>query len=423
MAAKRRGLDAYRSKRKAGRTPEPFGSSSGGKGGQGAKGGKGGKAGSSSIFVVQLHQARRRHYDFRLQIGDVLVSWAVPKGPSMDPGQKRIAIHVEDHPLDYADFEGIIPADNYGAGPVIVWDRGRVEFIEGDKHGLEHGKLLFELYGYKLRGRFTLVQTKKNREPTSEWLLIKKSDGFANADALLSDASIDSGLVVEELEGIEERIEERRAILESEGLRRHRLNEKNIKPMLCEPIESAFSDSEWFFELKYDGYRLIAGRDEDSTFLRYRRGPDATKLYPEVARALSRLPVSRCVLDGEIVIFDESGRSDFGRLQRRASLSGRRDIENAMRNLPATYVVFDVLELEGFDPCGAARSSPKNSYPPRDRSSTVNISRRGGKTSLPRSSDWTLRGSWPSEPIPRMSAAAVLIGASCGGPLRMTLWW
>jgi bifunctional non-homologous end joining protein LigD len=337
MAAKRRGLDSYRSKRRAGRTTEPFGST------------VTSIAGNRGIFVVQLHQARRRHYDFRLELDGVLVSWAVPRGPSLDPAAKRIAIHVEDHPLDYADFEGIIPDDNYGAGPVIVWDRGYFTLIEGEGHGLEHGKLLFDLHGYKLHGRWTLVQTRKSREPTNEWLLIKKQDDAADPAAELSDASIDSGLHVEELTSLQSAIDERIEELHALGALARRIDASRIKPMLCQPIEEAFSDDGWIFELKYDGYRLISSVEDGEPFLRYRRGPDATELYPEIARSLQRLPVRRCVLDGEVVVFDEAGRSDFGKLQKRALLGRKSDVQRAMRILPATYVVFDLLELEGYD--------------------------------------------------------------------------
>jgi len=175
-------LEAYRRKRKADSTPEPFG----------------GKAAAGSRFVVQLHAARARHYDFRLEHGGVLVSWAVPKGPSPDPADKRLAVHVEDHPVDYIDFEGTIPEGNYGAGSVIVWDRGRWEPVLDFDEGLEKGKLLFDLYGYKLRGRYTLVKTKRSPK---DWLLIKERDGYVREGeaAALPEDSVLSGRTVEEI--------------------------------------------------------------------------------------------------------------------------------------------------------------------------------------------------------------------------------
>ena len=170
-------LKEYRAKRDADRTPEPFGR-------QVTTDRDNRRASSSGIFVVQLHAARHRHYDFRLELDGVLVSWAVPKGPSLDPAEKRMAIHVESHPLEYATFEGVIPEGNYGAGAVIVWDTGVWVAIEEPKSGLESGKLLFDLRGYKLRGRWTLVRTKKSGEkkPSKQWLLIKKPDEFADPD-------------------------------------------------------------------------------------------------------------------------------------------------------------------------------------------------------------------------------------------------
>src|SRR5881296_127284 len=159
-----RKLRAYRAKRDADRTPEPFGAE---------------RADRPGLFVVQQHAARRLHYDLRLEWRGVLLSWAVPKGPSLDPAEKRLAVHVEDHPVEYAEFEGIIPQGNYGAGAVIVWDKGLLIPLDEPEEGMEKGKLLFELRGYKLRGVWTLVRTKRpagSRGPLKDWLLIKKPD-------------------------------------------------------------------------------------------------------------------------------------------------------------------------------------------------------------------------------------------------------
>ena len=173
-------LETYRAKRKASQTPEPFG----------------GVRMGGQRFVVQQHAARRRHYDFRLELDGVLKSWAVPKGPSPNPADKRLAVHVEDHPLEYANFEGLIPSGNYGAGAVIVWDRGRWVPLNDPAEGLKVGKLLFELRGYKLRGRWTLVKTRRG---ANEWLLIKERDVYADqrstddypADSILSGQTVD----------------------------------------------------------------------------------------------------------------------------------------------------------------------------------------------------------------------------------------
>src|SRR5687768_10084549 len=175
-------LDTYRAKRSAERTPEPFGS--------------GGEAGGRT-YVMQKHAARRLHYDFRLEWSGVLLSWAVPNGPSRNPADKQLAVHVEDHPIEYAEFEGIIPKDNYGAGAVIVWDRGRFSFLEDPDAGLEKGKLLFELRGQKLRGRWTLVKIKKAEK---EWLLIKERDGFTSENGRdYPEDSVISGLTLDQL--------------------------------------------------------------------------------------------------------------------------------------------------------------------------------------------------------------------------------
>src|SRR5262245_36958214 len=175
-------LAEYRRKRSAESTPEPFSAV---------------RRLRPGLFVVHKHAARQLHYDLRLEMGGVLQSWAVPKGPSLDPQTKRLAMKVEEHPLEYADFEGIIPKDNYGAGPSIVWDRGRWVPDGDPDHGLEKGKLLFDLYGHKLKGRWTLFKTKGGEK---HWLLMKKPDAYATTDGdALSEASVLSNLTVEDL--------------------------------------------------------------------------------------------------------------------------------------------------------------------------------------------------------------------------------
>ena len=331
-------LAAYRAKRRAGATPEPFGSG----------------VDRPGMFVVQQHAARRRHYDLRLEIGGVLVSWAVPRGPSLDPAEKRLAVHTEDHPLEYGDFEGVIPADNYGAGAVIVWDRGRCVHEIEPARGLAEGKLLFELQGYKLRGLWTLVKT--SRDP-KEWLLIKKPDGAAgDLDAeQLPATSVFSGLTVEELSGGGDRAAELRELLESLGARRRPLRADRVKLALARLERQPFSRPGWLFELKYDGYRLLAGKQpaagghQADVALLYRSGLDATPLYPEIARTLRALPYDRLVLDGEAVVLDSAARPDFQRLQQRARLRPRPDIERATIEHPVVLYAFDLLGFEDFD--------------------------------------------------------------------------
>lgn len=334
-------LRAYRDKRHLDATPEPAG---------------GGGLDRPGLFVVQQHAARNLHFDLRLEIGGVLASWAVPKGPSRDPGEKRLAVATEDHPLEYADFEGVIPEGNYGAGSMIVWDRGRAVHHMDPEEGLETGKLLFELHGYKLHGLWTLVQTKKRGKKTKEWLWIKKPDGFASTAEGddggddFAPESVLSGLTVEELaagSGKAERLREELAELEAPE--RPVVLDK-VRPMLAQSRDEPFSRPGWLFELKYDGYRILAGKDADGQMrLRTRNGKDATQSFPEIARTLHSLPFSELVLDGEMTVLDEEGRPDFSRLQRRALRTHTRQIERATLDLPAAYFVFDLLSLEGFD--------------------------------------------------------------------------
>jgi bifunctional non-homologous end joining protein LigD len=332
-------LGAYRRKRSASATPEPFGR-------EGTE--------RPGLFVVQKHAATRTHYDLRLEIGGVLVSWAVPKGPSLDPTDKRLAVATEDHPLEYAEFEGIIPPDNYGAGAVIIWDRGRARHELDPEQGLAAGKLLFELYGYKLRGLFTLVRTQRNPK---EWLLIKKPDSSATGEvvATLGDESVLSGLTIEELRDGSNRAAEIRRELSELGARRRSLRPEEVKVMLAKLQHEPFTRQGWLFELKYDGYRVVAGRSQPVKGARpearlfYRSGREATSVLPDLARAVAALPFDSLVLDGEVVVLDEGGRPSFHRLQKRALLTRRRDIERSAVGLPAVYFAFDLLGVEGYD--------------------------------------------------------------------------
>ncbi len=193
-------LAAYRAKRSTDRTPEPFGGAV--------------RPVPGNLFVVHKHAARNLHFDLRLEMDGVLRSWAVPKGPSYDMNDKRLAVKVEDHPLEYGDFEGVIPAGNYGAGGVIVWDRGEWVALEDWREGLEKGKLLFELKGYKLHGKWTLVKIKKSEK---DWLLIKERDAYVNSPGdVFNEESVLSGLTVEEIKAGDSPAAQLRKILESE---------------------------------------------------------------------------------------------------------------------------------------------------------------------------------------------------------------
>ncbi|HEX9887171.1 MAG TPA: DNA ligase D [Longimicrobiales bacterium] len=343
-------LDRYRAKRAAGRTPEPFG-------GEGDAPGAGGRVASTGhLYVFHKHHARNLHWDLRLELDGALESWAVPKGPSPDPADKRLAMHVEPHPLDYAEFEGVIPEGEYGAGPSIVWDKGVWIPIEDPHEGLEKGKLLFELRGYKVRGLWTLVHTPKAGE--KHWLLIKERDAFVQKGAgtdVYPDDSIYSGLEVDELPRAAEHAEELAARARDSGARAASggkpLGARDVEVMKATAREAAFTDEGWVFELKYDGYRLVAGlaRAGGEASLISRNGNDLTATFPEIDRAIRGLPFADLVLDGEVVVHDARGLPSFGRLQRRGRLQNRRDIARATLELPAVYYAFDLLGMEGLD--------------------------------------------------------------------------
>jgi bifunctional non-homologous end joining protein LigD len=327
------GLTAYRAKRSPDRTPEPFGT---------------GREAGGSMFVVQKHAARRTHFDLRLEWGGVLHSWAVPKGPAADPVEKRLAVEVEPHPLEYGDFEGMIPEGNYGAGAVIVWDRGVWIPTEDPEEAFESGKLLFDLKGYKLRGRWTLVRTTRNPK---EWLLIKERDPYASTggDDRYPEDSIFSGRTVEQLKEQTDPSAPILARLEALDVPRNGPRAGDVQLMLAEPREEVFTKPGWVFELKYDGYRLIAARENGRGMLISRAGNDLTDVFPEVARAVAALPYEHLVLDGEVVVHDDAGLPSFHRLQKRAKLQRRPDIARAGVDLPATLYVFDLLAFDDYD--------------------------------------------------------------------------
>jgi len=323
-------LATYRGKREAGKTHEPFGAG----------------PPRPRLFVVQKHDASHLHYDLRLEMEGVLQSWAVPKGPSLDPETKRLAMLVEQHPMEYADFEGIIPAGEYGAGAVVLWDRGRWEPIgHTPEDGLRDGKLLFDLHGHKLQGRWTLFRLKKAKE----WLMVKKPDAYADAEKELDERSILSGLTVQELKAgvnpaahVRKKLARAKAPKGGPGIREAELMLAQVEP---EP----FTRKDWLFELKYDGFRLLGAREGGKPLLRYRRGSDATAVFPEVAAAIEKLPYESFLIDGEVVVPDEAGHPSFSRLQQRVHLSRPRDIARATVERPAMLYAFDLLTLEGYD--------------------------------------------------------------------------
>jgi len=335
MAAKGKAdpLSVYRAKRSLERTPEP-----------GARPAvPGPKAGG--LFIVHMHAATRLHWDLRLEMEGVLRSWAVPKGPSANPADKRLAVHVEDHPMEYGDFEGIIPEGNYGAGEVIVWDRGVWVPLEDPLAGLEKGKLLFELKGYKLKGKWTLVKLKKG---VKEWLFIKERDGYVSTDAY-SDESVLSGMTVEELRAAKDRAGPLKRELKKLGAPERAVRVADTELMLAETREEAFSKPGWLFELKLDGYRVRAAREDGEAMLVSRKGHEMTAAFPEIARAVAALPYEGLILDGELVVPDDAGRPSFAQLQARAKLSRLPEIKRAAVETPAMFYVFDLLAFDGYD--------------------------------------------------------------------------
>lgn len=329
-------LAEYRAKRSPSETSEPFGS--------------GASDGEKRLFVVQKHRATALHWDLRMEMNGVLVSWAVPKGPSPNQADKRLAVHVEDHPLEYASFEGVIPKGNYGAGAMIVWDRGTWTPVEDPDAGMENGKLLFDLRGYKLRGRWTLVRTKAGGG--KHWLLIKERDAYQDPQGGTEDYpddSILSGLTVEELgAGGDFGAALRKRCAES-GAAEAPVRAATVQVMTAESSDEPFSRPGWIFEIKYDGYRLLAESSGGAAALVSRNGNDLTTTFPEVARALRGLPYRSLVMDGEVVVDDKGGIPRFALIQKRGRIERRDAAERAALRLPATYWAFDLLAFEGLD--------------------------------------------------------------------------
>jgi len=325
-------LAPYRAKRSADRTPEPSGT-------VGAEAGR--------RFIVHQHAATRLHFDLRLELEGVLKSWAVPRGPSADPTDKRLAVHVEDHPIEYGDFEGIIPEGNYGAGAVIVWDRGRWVALEDPVEGLKKGKLLFELRGYKLHGVWTLVKIKKS---VKDWLLIKERDAYVSKDGgAYPPGSVLSGLTVEELRDGNKKAAQLVAELKKLKAPLRAVPAEDVAPMLAETREEPFSRAGWVFEVKLDGYRMRAVKENGQARLISRNGNDYSAAFPELIRPIAALPYTSVLMDGELVILDDAGRPSFQRLQNRARIGRAPDIRHAAVETPGTIYLFDLMALEGFD--------------------------------------------------------------------------
>jgi bifunctional non-homologous end joining protein LigD len=334
-------LTTYRKKRHFDTTPEPRGST------------RKGKSDKGDAFVIQKHDARRLHYDLRLEMDGVLKSWAVTKGPSLVPGEKRLAVHVEDHPLEYGDFEGTIPKGEYGGGTVIVWDRGRWSPIGDVKKGYAKGHLDFELHGEKLKGRWHLVRmAKRPRDKKENWLLIKGDDEFArteDAPDILKERpeSVKTGRVVEDVEGEAPGWSSKSGRIESPAGPKlpKRAKKANfpgfIEPALATLRPSPPTGAKWIHEIKFDGYRLQAQVRSGKVRLLTRSGLDWTdKFGKEIAAALADMPVTEAIVDGEVVVEGAGQASDFSALQ--ADLSDARSDR-------LVFYGFDLLYLDGHD--------------------------------------------------------------------------
>jgi bifunctional non-homologous end joining protein LigD len=341
-------LEDYRDKRDPRRTNEPFGAERINRSRETWRG----------DFVVHQHGARRMHFDLRLEMAGTLTSFAVPKGPSLDPADKRLAVQTEDHPLEYLDFEDVIPEGNYGAGPMIVWDIGRVQYLEqAAEVGEQKGKLDFLLLGHKLQGRFALVLTGKGKPDERgqrQWLLLKKPDLHARpgpGEALLEQQphSVLSGLTLEQLgqrTDIAEALEQQARAL---GAPLGNVPASELVPMLCSTRGGELRQKGRIYELKLDGVRIVTQKQSDSVSLRYRSLRPAATNYPEVVRAVRALAPARLVLDGEIVAFNDQGRPSFQRLAPRIHARQAADIAQARSNVPVQYIVFDLLQLGPYD--------------------------------------------------------------------------
>jgi bifunctional non-homologous end joining protein LigD len=335
-------LKTYESKRKFEKTPEPK---------PGLR-----RKGKCLVFVVQKHAARALHYDLRLELDRVLKSWAVPKGPSLDPSVKRLAVMVEDHPFDYKDFEGLIPDHNYGAGSVIVWDRGFYQHPSAQdekeserllREGLQKGDLKFVLEGEKLQGEFALVKTRKDEK---SWLLLKKKDRYATTeDILTKNRSVISDKTLEDFSKADPKKSFRqkkvdqirlREAMEGKDLRGAPAKPmpRGIKPMLATIVKEPFDHPDWIFEVKWDGYRAVAEIRDGGISLYSRNGISFNRKFPSITDSLEKFGYE-AVLDGEIVVVDDRGYPDFQMLQDyQKSGSGH-----------LLYYVFDLLYFAGHD--------------------------------------------------------------------------
>jgi bifunctional non-homologous end joining protein LigD len=383
-------LEEYKRKRDFQRTPEPV-----------PKVEKSGK----KRFVVQKHKASHLHFDFRLEMEGVLKSWAIPKGPSLDPADKRLAMHVEDHPVSYFHFEGTIPEGNYGAGTVMVWDTGTWDpllFSEGkigtEKDAvamLEKGDLKFRLNGKKLKGDFVVVKTRSRRPGSkgNEWLLIKKADKYAQSPYDANSDELDQSVLtkrslakIAEDKKSKQWQSSRPASTKKKWLA-DALNKKRsanppatartktaaaqdnnqsprlasvkgaekapmprmLRPMLATLTDQPFESKDWVYEIKFDGYRALAFIDKGDLRLVSRNQNDMTDDFPELSGLPRRVQAKQAIIDGEICVLDEEGRPSFSLMQQRTGFEpGRPKRRTAVGDMPLVYYAFDIVYLDGY---------------------------------------------------------------------------
>jgi bifunctional non-homologous end joining protein LigD len=356
-------LEEYRRKRNFERTPEPRG----GEGAERPAAEPGARfPGWAALpegqrFCVQMHRASRLHWDLRLEHNGVLLSWAVPKGPTLDNTQRRLAMHVEDHPVEYGDFEGVIP-QGYGAGTVMLWDAGvrewEPETADDVDAALAKGELKFILHGVKLRGRFALVHTgSRSGGGENAWLLIKKKgdEVVPGWDASAHAWSVKTGRTMEEIAAgrgahAEEiwRSEDEQLTDLLAGAPRRPLP-ADLRPMLAERVERPFTADGWLWEMKYDGVRALVTVQDGEVSVCGRKGRDETARYPELRRVAGALLLRDAVIDGEIIAFNDEGKPSFERLQSRINIGRDVDVARAAASTPVAFAAFDMLWADGRD--------------------------------------------------------------------------
>ncbi len=334
-------LSEYQAKRDFSRTAEPSGTA-------------GRRRSGGFRYLIQRHAATRLHFDFRLEYDGVLLSWAVPNGPSLDPADKRLAVRTEDHPLDYGDFEGTIPKGEYGGGTVMLWDEGTWEPVGEPEAGLEKGDLKFILHGERLHGKWVLVRMRRKpgeRSKRENWLLIKERDAYATEETkpiterVLT--SVRSGRTMDEIAAGNVEWLKSGASIRKEGADPGKSRKaatghppRFVAPALATLVDAPPEGDDWVHEIKYDGYRMIAAIGGGTVRINTRRGLDWTEKFAPLIRPLIDLPVSSALLDGEVAVADKDGRTDFGALQDRMAEGKGRGIG---------YYLFDLLFLDGED--------------------------------------------------------------------------